>query len=367
MKLYILTLDFSLKGGIERVISLLANYFNSMGYEVIIVSAFKQNTQASYHTDKNVEVKYLSEYGFFAGSIFKRISNYLRLFLHLKEYAKNADGIFLSTLTNISCMLGVLSIFYKKLNFIAAEHSQYYAHNRIVRFIRKLTYLKASAIVTLTTNDNEIFQRFISREKVLTIRNPVSFNADNTASLDHKRLVTLGRLSPVKGYVWLINELVPFFSKNPEWILDIYGDGDLKEQLSDEIKKLSLQDNVFLKGFSLDISLGLKNSSIYLCSSETEAFPMSFLEAFSSGLPVVSNDCPVGPKEIISDGENGYLIGKGNEYVSIESAVVALINDEHLYNKLVDNAYDSVNKYSIDVTCSSWIQLFKKMEKNNVN
>ena len=100
--------------------------------------------------------------------------------------------------------------------------------------------------------------------------------------------------------------------KHSAWILEIYGEGSLRKELQDKIDSLNLTDTLVLKDNEKNIQSKYLEGSIYVMSSRYEGMPMVLLEAMSYGLPLVSFDCPCGPKDIIKDGKNGFLIKFGN-------------------------------------------------------
>ena len=201
-----------------------------------------------------------------------------------------------------------------------------------------------------------IFSRYIDVNKIKNISNPVSFkNKGIKSSLESKRLVTIGRLEPVKGYIELISSIKVFFDKYPDWHLDIYGDGYLRDKLQKAIEDNSLSNHIYLKGFKKDLEIELYNSSIFICSSKTEAFPMSFLEAMSLGIPIVSIDCPVGPKEIIKK-DSGILVEDLNQ---INVALEGLIEGGK-YDQFVKESMLAVNEYDISNITKKWMILFEK-------
>lgn len=357
----ILTLDFSLKGGIERVVALLANSFSRNGYNVEIVSVFKSNDMESYATDEKVSIRYLTvkKYNCFNGV--KKFIVFYHLIYNLIKYCLSDSfnkTIFISTLTNVSTVMCIAKIVNPKLKLIAAEHSQYYAHNKIIRIIRRLLFNKSNKVVVLTEHDKKIFENFLKPNKVCVIRNPVSFNINKASGLSFKRLISIGRLEDVKGYKNLIVDLSDFFKTNKEWTLDIYGDGSLKREINELIEKLGLTKNIYLRGFTRNIDKEICNSSFYLCSSLTEAFPMSFLEAFSVGLPVVSENCPIGPSEIISQHVNGVLLSEGGSFTIVLEQLIA---DEVLYKNMVNGCLSSVEAYKIDKITDEWIKVFSEI------
>ncbi|WP_446219236.1 glycosyltransferase family 4 protein [Micromonospora sp. IBHARD004] len=121
-------------------------------------------------------------------------------------------------------------------------------------------------------------------------------------------VVAAGRLDPIKRYDRLIIAFASAAADCPGWTLRIYGDGEQRQALAALIRELGVYDQVQLMGRRDDMSTEWVKAAIVAISSERESFGMTIVEAMRLGLPVVSTDCPVGPREIIDDGEDGLLV-----------------------------------------------------------
>lgn len=133
-------------------------------------------------------------------------------------------------------------------------------------------------------------------------------------------VVAAGRLDPIKRYDRLITAFARAAADCPGWKLRIYGDGEQRQALAALIRELGVYDQVRLMGRRDDMSTEWVKGAIAAVSSERESFGMTIVEAMRLGLPVVSTDCPVGPREIIDDGEDGLLIPSDD----LDAYVVAL-------------------------------------------
>jgi glycosyltransferase involved in cell wall biosynthesis len=116
-----------------------------------------------------------------------------------------------------------------------------------------------------------------------------------------------------------------------------------------------------LKGFTSDIYSKMRESSMYLMTSEFEGFPLVLIEAMSTGLPVVSYACPTGPKDIIDDGKNGFLVPVNDEDMFAEKICV-LIENEPLRKKMGQEALSVSQRYEIDTIIPCWMTLFQNLK-----
>ena len=145
-----------------------------------------------------------------------------------------------------------------------------------------------------------------------------------------------------------------------DWRLDVYGDGDRTpyEQLIDDLKinRKSCQ----LHGRTDDVEKEYCNSSIFVLSSRFEGFGMVLTEAMACGLPVVSFDCPWGPRSIITDGEDGLLVENGN-VEALASSLSKLMSDEILRQSISKAGLKNVRRFSIDYVADQWRRLFESL------
>ena len=213
-------------------------------------------------------------------------------------------------------------------------------------------------IVILTEDDKNV--NWKNNSKVTVISNPIAKLANKESLLEKKKIVTAGHLIKVKNHSSLINVFCLVIKKHPEWELDIYGDGELKEQLTKEIYKNGLTNHVFLKGYKPHLQEVLNGYSIFVLSSIYEGMPMVILEAMSCGLPVISYDCPYGPKQLIKDGENGYLVPVNDEAMMARK-ICDLIENDDKRKEMGKKALLSAEPFRCEIIHSKWIALFENL------
>lgn len=221
---------------------------------------------------------------------------------------------------------------------------------------------KYDRIVVLTEEDKE--SNWKGNPKVVVIPNPVNVKRGICSKLDAKRVIAVGRLVPQKNFASLINSFGKVSLKHPDWRLDIYGEGPEREMLQRQISELSLDGKIRLNGNSQRILGEMVESSILAMTSHFEGFGVVLIEAMSVGLPVVSYACPCGPKDIITDGIDGFLIPPGNEEVLAER-ICELIEDESKRESMGKAALASVGRFDIDRIVLLWMDLFRKDEDSH--
>lgn len=225
-------------------------------------------------------------------------------------------------------------------------------------------YKKFDHTVVLTYGD--LNRNWKGYKKVSVIPNFIKGEfPKELAKLENHIVIAVGRLVDQKNYPPLIRAFRKVVDLHPDWILEIYGEGCLRNSLQSLIDELHLQNNVFLKGNVNDISQRLLNSSIHVMSSQMEGFPLVLLESMPLGLPVVSFDCEFGPSDIIMDGDNGFLVPLNDER-KLAERICQLIENPELRKQMGQRAREVSKKYTMEYVMPMWIDLFEQIYNKRV-
>lgn len=361
MKILILVLDMSISGGVERVTSTLGNLL-SKNHEVTILSVFGGEFKDFYEID--IKIKRISvlknKFSLYNG--IEKLKIHFEIIMEILKFLNTNYSEYdyiLSMFDNLS-IYG--SISKAKNKIIAVQHGDYFAHNKIIRCIRKIRYRRLKAIVSLT-EDNRRKYLSINNKNIKKIENPLPFKVEGFSDLKNKKMIAVGRLVKEKGFENLIEIVEPVLKKY-NWTLDIFGEGVLKKELADKIKKYNLEDYVFLKGNTSNIKGEYKQATIYLCSSLTESFSMTLLEAMACGLAVVSYDCPNGPRELIDNEINGILVENQNKTLFLEN-LVNLVKNQNRIEELGKKAIEKAKEFQGEIILDKWEKLFLDLREKN--
>lgn len=363
------------KGGVERVLSKKVNYFiENFGYKISIIT-FTQNKLNNTFFDFNKTIDlYSLEYKFSKGDIIKKI------FLknqYDKENLKSLQTIVDKIKPDI-----IISIYYPLSLFLKLQTSaikieeKHECRNKEIIF-KKLNFLEMikrnisilkydlkkrelDKLIILTYQDLKYWHK---RENIEIIPNPLTFETRDIAKLENKKIISVGRYNAQKGYDYLIEAWSLIEKKVFDWELEIYGDGELKEEYEQQIKRLGLK-NIKLIPATSNIREKYLESSIYVMTSRYEGLPMVLLEAISCGLPIVSFDCQCGPAELISK-ENGYLVPVGKIEI-LADKIIKLIKNEELRKKMGEESKKISYKYSEKKIMTKWRELFENFRNENI-
>ncbi len=182
--------------------------------------------------------------------------------------------------------------------------------------------------------------------------------AAEPAPLTAPVVVTAGRLDAGKGHARMVRAFAPVARAHPDWQLHVYGAGPQDRALETQVEALGLTGQVRLMGYTLDLRSVLAGASVYALTSHTESFSMSLIEAMSVGLPAVAMDCPRGPREIVVDGETGYLVPDGDEG-AFTAALLRLVEDVDLRRTLGAGALARSHRWSMDTIGATWERLLR--------
>jgi glycosyltransferase involved in cell wall biosynthesis len=264
-------------------------------------------------------------------------------------------GVMIGTRPGLNLL--VASVAPPSLVRIGQEHMNLSAHPPAVRRAIADGYPQLDAVVTLTETDLAAYRAAVGQGPLVTaIPNAApdlgAGRSDGTA----RTVIAAGRLTPQKGFGRLITAFAHVARVHPDWKLLICGRGPRRKHLLKLVADLSLADNVVLAGPVPRIGEAMADASIFGLSSHFEGFPMVLLEAMSVGLPVVSFDCPTGPRELVEDRVNGLLVPEG-DVAALGAALVEMIDDEELRRRCSQGAIATAERYSLDRIGPMWDRL----------
>lgn len=213
--------------------------------------------------------------------------------------------------------------------------------------------------VVLTNEDRGYWGKL---PNICVIPNAAMFVADRYSDVSNKRVIAVGRLDYQKGFDRLIQawEIVYKSGKYNDWRLDIFGQGEWKEMLQGMIDERGLNSSAFINKPTKNIGKEYAESAMLVMSSNYEGFPMVMIEAMACGLPVVAFDFKCGPKDIISDGENGLIIRNG-DIEALAEGMMRLMEDTENRKRMSLNARKIVDTYSEKAVMDKWIGLFNNL------
>ena len=167
----------------------------------------------------------------------------------------------------------------------------------------------------------------------------------------------VGRLNDQKRIDRLVTAFSMIADKYPNWHVDVFGEGDKKDALQEQIDSSHLQDRFILHEPTKTIYDEYTKSQFLVLSSAYEGRPLVLIEAMACGLPCVSFDCPSGPAEIIDDGVTGLLAANGN-VVDLAAKMEWMITHEKERKEMGEKAYIAASIYKPSNIMEEWERLY---------
>lgn len=243
-------------------------------------------------------------------------------------------------------------------NVIVTEHASFVSYNLFYKLIVRLLYPRTALIVSPTNSDTNFYKSIGC--PAAFIPNPLAFYPDKLSTDRSKLALHVGRLVDDKDQSALIRIWKVISVKHPDWRLRIIGTGENYGALKNLILEYGLSKCVEILSPTNKLIDHYLEASFFLLSSKSEGFGMVLIEAMSCGLPCIAFDCPVGPREIIQHGENGFLVEIGN-INNFADRINDLISNKALRIKLGCNARLSSFPYSKDLIFRKWNILLKNL------
>ncbi|MCF0197051.1 MAG: glycosyltransferase, partial [Bacteroidaceae bacterium] len=175
-----------------------------------------------------------------------------------------------------------------------------------------------------------------------------------------KRVISVGRVTEQKGYDLLVEIWARVAERHPDYEMAIFGGGPDQMMIERRAKELGISDSFRFYPPTPDIVAEYEQSELYVMSSRFEGFGLVLVEAMSCGVPVLSFDCPHGPSDIITDGQDGYLIPLG-DIDSFAERICYLIEHPEERQRLTANGIESARRYSLPHIIPQWERLFSRL------
>ena len=345
---YLFVIPSLSKGGAQRVVSILASKLITQNRESIIVTHFIADQE--YVVGENVKIICLSdlkEHEYRKKISFKFL---LQLAWKLRTVIKEEDPDYILPFLWTTCVrvdIALLFSKYKKRVIQTVRNNPYIFPEKALMKKYRDYLVKKSCMTIVQNNDQKEYFSQDLHHKIHVLHNPISEELFSLALEKHEdeiHIIGVGRLEKQKNFPLLIRAFYDVYQKHPNVRLDIFGEGSLRKQLQEEINNLHLEHVVKLRGRSNSYTEIYAKASIFVLSSDFEGMPNTLLEAMAVGLPCISTNCPTGPKDIIKDEINGYLIPI-NDCKMLVDRIVALIESPSMANRIAIEGRKSIEKY----------------------
>lgn len=375
MKIYYIYTALVTKGGADRVIAEKANWLAEHGYEIAIVTDTQLGREPAFPLSPKVKlidlaIDFSKEYGH---SFPVRVWMYYKLMRQYRKKMKvllmhdrpdivistlGRDISFITKIKDGSKKIGeahTTKQFIRNFHLLESKNVLFKYLTKYFRWNMDWQVSKLDALVVLTNQDKEDWGHLLP---VYVIPNSFPFYPEHPTTCENRQAIIVGRYNSAKGYNYLIDAWREVHKNHPDWIINIFGSGEYEDRVRKQINDYGLQDVVIMNNPTDHIMEEYLKSSIYVMSSVFEGFAMVLLEAMACGLPCVSFDCPYGPRNIITDGEDGILVNY-LDYKALSVSICRLIDDFELRRQMGKNGRKNVLRFSREHIMNQWIELFE--------
>lgn len=359
MKIGFITGGINSSGGAERVMTVLANAFSAQGHDVVM-AVLSANSKPFYSLDASV--KYVQ-----AG---KTVNIPFIRFIHKsfkvrRTMISERPDVIISFMTPMNCWVLLLTLGLRVPVFVSERVNPALFEKTILGKLRSLLYPLSAGIICQTTEAKDYFQgKFY--DKCVVIPNPVTKRIIEKKDYQpSNKICAIGRLVEQKNYPFMIKVFAQFHETHPDYELQIFGNGELKDDLQELINLTGLRDKVILQGVSDELTERIITYDFFVMTSDYEGMSNALAEAMAAGLPCIATNCAGGgASALVRDKHNGFLISIGDEkgFVDIMNLCA---DDLDMRRRIGQEAVHIIDSLSVQKITAEWFDMFQTRVKNN--
>jgi glycosyltransferase involved in cell wall biosynthesis len=339
------------RGGTERVASIIANGLAARGYEIYILSLW-EGLNPGFEFNRQIQLYEL----FSRCRAFKW--HYINVIVKLRRFLKKHRIDILIATDSILSLFAIPACVNLRIFHIVWEHFNFLTDFKLYsrRLSRYFAARWSDVIVVLTQQDLQFWNKKVSgRARIISIPNPITYPLADPAdrTWNNKLAIAVGRLNYQKGFDLLIQCWKKVSASSPEWKLYIIGEGEDETLLANLIHQEDLDKIIEILPFHHNISDYYKKASIFCLSSRFEGLPMVLLEAQAFALPAVCFDCYTGPAEVVTDGENGFIV-PDKDVDAFTAKVIQLTHEPELREAMGLKALSRASEFRQENILNRW-------------
>lgn len=338
-------------GGAERVVALLANELSAQfSIEIFTIT----DNESFYELNDNVKISG-ANITVSKKKVIRTIRNALNsiklYYIFQKQMHLKEPDIVISFLTECN----IISLLQQKRSYklIVSERNDPRKYNVIYKYLLKRLYPTSDLLVCQT----QIIKNVLKCSNSIVIPNPIAVRdlPEPYFGITKKEIVAVGRLTAQKNFALLIDSFKLISEVHSEYKLRIFGEGELRQQLQNQINQLKLYDRVVLEGVKHNVMEEYREATLFVMSSDYEGFPNALVEAMAVGLPVVCTDVPSGAARELIKEQNGIVVPTGDK-LALANAMDEILNNEKLQVQMKRKNLEVRKIYSVEQIASMWIK-----------
>lgn len=349
------------RGGAERVIVNLAEYFCDHGYRVIIVT--KERTHVEYPIPENV-TRMLADIteDEITSSRIRNLYRRIKKLRHIFKQLKPDHIVSFIKKNNFMAVTAAAGLKIPVIVSVRSNPAREYP-DRITKVLANVLFSKSAGVVLQTKQAKTFFSKKVQKKAVI-LPNSLSkqFLRERHEGKRRKEVVWVGRMDANKNPDMLLSAFVKIAPKYPDWTLRYVGDGPQLVKLKEKCQNMSYEKQVVFEGHAEDVASLVQSASVFVLTSRQEGMPNALMEAMVSGLAVIATDCPCGgPAELIENDVNGILIPVDDE-TELTANLERLMEKEEYRNRLGEEAAKLIQKVHPDVVNRQWMEYIESVK-----
>lgn len=351
MKKVLIILNDLKNGGVERVLSVIANYLAEKKYDVRVLAI--ASDKVSYPLSEKVKYEYVPIMRIYhKEGILKEFQIIGKIFREIKRI----DPDVLLGFDDSIIIRSVPSAWLLRKKIVVSERIDPSIYGLPMRIVRQIAYDMADHVVFQTEDAQKFFPKRTQKKSVI-IPNPLSENLPFRSEKTNKDILMAGRLRPQKNVSLAIKAFAKFYQEHKDYRLVVYGEGEQLEELTSLANELGVGDSVVFPGHVSDIHKRMSECAVYLSTSDYEGISNSMIEALAIGAPSICTDCPVGgARMFIKNNENGILTSVGDTE-AVTAALCKIADDAAFSQKLSKRSVEIRKQLDTEVICPQWEHL----------
>lgn len=352
-------------GGAQRVMSILANAWATKGWKITLLTLDKGVEPPFYDLHPAVMYRPLGLSGTSSTPMHGVFNNLKRVWV-LRQAIKQSSPQLVISFMDKPNVLTILATLGLRLPVVISERIDP-AHHSIGKAwdrLRRWVYPRCTRLVVQSSSALSYFSAKVQR-RTHVIPNPVLLPHSSKTTPRHacsqstKTVVAMGRLREQKGFDLLLGAFARVAPKHPEWSLVIWGEGPLRPHFERVRNERGLQGRVSFPGLTRQPLENMQKADLFVLSSRYEGFPNALCEAMACGLPVISFDCPSGPREIITNGVDGVLVPP-EDVEALAAAMDRLLASGEERKRLAAHAQGVAERFALPRVIGMWEALVKE-------
>lgn len=337
-------------GGAERVVSILCNEFVKKDVDVDVLMLFGNKIHYSMPKQVNIVKLDLLKYSFLKRIAILRNS--------LKNVRKGIDKCSVFVMQDSCLNYTLAASLGLSLKIISSERN-----NPFIKGSGFFSRLKASIPyffsyhTVFQTPDARLYYNILSDKKCTIIPNPILVSQIHWGgNISPDKLVSVCRLHEQKNLPMTLDVIASVKRVYPKVHLSIYGVGDLKDFIEEQIVLRGLQENITLCGSTTDVIGILSKSSVFISTSDFEGISNSMLEAMSVGMPIICTDCPIGGARMMLQEQAGFL-SPTKDADSFTQKLLFLLQNEKIAREYGRNALNKSLEFAPENIANKWLSI----------